>query len=41
MNPHTYVRDLKPSAYHYRDTIRRGGVRNIPPAVLKARGRQR
>lgn len=41
MNPETYARELKPSAFHYRDTIRRGGVSEVPPAVLKARGRQR
>jgi hypothetical protein len=36
MNPKTYARELKPSAYFYRDTIRRGGVKNIPGAVARA-----
>jgi beta-glucosidase len=41
MNPRTYARELKPSAFYYRDIIRRGGVRDIPSAVLKARGGKR
>lgn len=41
MNPDTFDRELKPSAYYYRDIIRRGEVRDIPASVLKARGRQR
>ena len=36
MNPQTYARELKPSAYAYRDTIRRGGVKEIAPAVAQA-----
>jgi hypothetical protein len=40
MNPKTYARELKPSAYFYRDTIRRGGVKEIPPAVLQASKRR-
>jgi beta-glucosidase len=41
MNPRTHARELKPSAFYYRDIIRRGGVRDIPSAVLKARGGKR
>ena len=41
MNPETHARELKPSAFAYRDTIRRGGVKEIPPAGIKARGRKR
>jgi beta-glucosidase len=40
MNPQTYARELKPSAYAYRDTIRRGSVKEIPPAVLQASQRR-
>ena len=36
MNPHTSARDLKPSAYAYRDIIRRGGPKEICPDVLRA-----
>ena len=36
MNPRTYARDLKPAAFTYGDIIRRGGVEEIPAAVLKA-----
>ena len=35
MNPKTYARELKPSAFHYRDIIRKGGVKEVPPAVLR------
>lgn len=38
MNPETYVRELKPAAYTYRDIIRRGGVEKIPPAILHVSG---
>lgn len=41
MNPRTYARELKPSAFAYRDIIRRGGVRTIPSDVLAARGARR
>lgn len=41
MNPKTRARDFKPSAFLYRDIIRRGGVDEIPPAVLQARGQRR
>jgi hypothetical protein len=40
MNPKTYARELKPTAYTYRDIIRRGGVREIPESVRKAAGRK-
>lgn len=40
MDPETYARRLKPSAFFYRDTIRRGGVKEIPDAILKV-SRQR
>jgi hypothetical protein len=36
MNPKTYARELKPGAFTYRDIIRRGGVKNIPDAVVRA-----
>ena len=36
MNPRTFARELKPAAFAYRDIIRRGGVKQIPAAVLKA-----
>jgi hypothetical protein len=36
MNPQTFARELKPSAFTYRDIIRRGGVKNIPGAVVRA-----
>ncbi len=35
MDPKTYARHLKPAAFFYRDTIRRGGVQEIPPAIQK------
>ena len=41
MNPATYARELKPSAFHYRDIIRRGGVKQIPASVMQASGRRR
>ena len=40
MNPRTFARELKPAAFAYRDIIRRGGVKQIPAAVLKASQRQ-
>jgi beta-glucosidase len=40
MNPTTYARELKPTAYTYRDIIRRGGVREIPESVRKAAKRK-
>ena len=40
MNPKTFARELKPSAFHYRDIIRRGGVKEVPTAVLKASGKR-
>jgi beta-glucosidase len=40
MNPKTYARELKPTAYTYRDIIRRGGVREIPESVRKAAKRK-
>ena len=36
MNPQTFARELKPAAFTYRDIIRRGGVKNIPDAVVRA-----
>ena len=36
MNPRTFARELKPAAFTYRDIIRRGGVQQIPAAVLQA-----
>ena len=36
MNPKTYARELKPSAYAYRDIIRHGGVKEISQAVTEA-----
>jgi len=36
MDRKTYARQLKPSAFAYRDTIRRGGVAQIPESVQKA-----
>lgn len=41
MNPQTFARELKPSALHYRDIIRRGEVKVIPAAVLDASRTQR
>ncbi len=35
----TQERTPKPSAYLYRDIIRRGGVPEIPPAVIRASAR--
>lgn len=40
MNPATHARELKPSAFHYRETIRRGGVKDIPTAVVRASKRR-
>lgn len=40
MNPKTFARELKPSAFFFRDTIRRGGVQEIPPAVLEVSRRR-
>lgn len=41
MNPETGNRDLKPSAYYYRDVIRNGGVKTIPRSILKvSRGKR-
>lgn len=41
MNPETRARDLKPSAYYYRDVIRNGGVKTIPNSILKvSRGKR-
>lgn len=40
MNPKTYARELKPSAFHYRDIIRRGGDTKVPASVLRARGKR-
>jgi beta-glucosidase len=41
MNPETGNRDLKPSAYYYRDVIRNGGVKTIPKSILKvSRGKR-
>jgi beta-glucosidase len=40
MNPATRARDLKPSATFYRDTIRRGGVQKVPPAIQKLSPKQ-
>ena len=36
MNPATSARELKPSAFFFRDIIRRGGVKEIPATVQKA-----
>ena len=36
MNQKTSARELKPSAYTYREIIRRGGVGEITPAVVRA-----
>ncbi|MBJ7326055.1 MAG: glycoside hydrolase family 1 protein [Chthoniobacterales bacterium] len=36
MNRQTHARELKPSAYAYRDIIRRGGVKEICAPVLRA-----
>lgn len=36
MNPKTFARELKPSAFAYRNTIRRGDVKEIAPAVTRA-----
>lgn len=41
MNPETYERELKSSAFFFRDIIRRGRVDRIPPSVLKASRRKR
>ncbi len=41
MNPGTFARELKPSASFYGAVIRKGGVKDIPAAVLEARGRKR
>ena len=41
MNPKNYTLELKPTAYTYRDIIRRGGVQEIPPSVLKISRRKR
>jgi len=40
MNPRTFERELKPSAFHYRDIIRRGGVSQVPEPVLQARSKK-
>ena len=40
MNPRTRARDLKPSAFYYRDLIRQGGVKEIPESVKKAAHRK-
>jgi beta-glucosidase len=40
MNPKTYARELQPSAFTYRDIIRRGGVQEIPESVRKAARRR-
>jgi hypothetical protein len=36
MNPKTFARELKPSAFTYRDVIRRGGVKEITSEVARA-----
>ena len=41
MNPKNYTLELKPTAYTYRDIIRRGGVQESPPSVLKISRRKR
>jgi beta-glucosidase len=40
MNPQTFARELKPAAFTYRDIIRRGRVKEVPPSVLQASKRR-